>query len=398
MNDDNQIKVMCPRCGNEMNSNSRYCLQCGYLNPNVSENQNMQKFLDKRKDPTYEVGSGQTIKQRGNQITNSIGNNTGNKSICFLVNYSIYMIIIILSFVIIVGNKITDLDAIKNSLFPYVAFIDSIFFLYVYSMELIFMKANKKWWYALVPIYNLFVFCDVVYRKKMLAIILLIPVIGQIFFLVTLYKLAGKFKLNGLLTILLPFIYIPLMGFGSRLYNDVNYISEERTLEKDYKRKRIFFFSIVIFALLSLGIIYWNNIIEIKSKAFRVRNYYYVFATRQIVNKTKQLAEENYLECEGSKYKEDSGIYYVEYADIGEVAYIPLHIYTDVISAYVIIDNTSGSSKYYVSMSDDTFGYPETLYDDITVDSIVPYKELKKRDNVNYCINTKQKINVGGMK
>ena len=34
MNQDNQVKMMCPRCGKEMNINARYCLQCGYLNPN----------------------------------------------------------------------------------------------------------------------------------------------------------------------------------------------------------------------------------------------------------------------------------------------------------------------------------------------------------------------------
>ena len=397
MNQDITNKVKCPRCGNEIDVNSRYCLQCGCLNPINPINKGMKKFIEKNKENSYQVGDGQVIMKNSNQITNSIGNNTGNKMICFLVNYLLYISIIIFSFLSIVGSNITDFVTIKNSTFPYISFTVSIIFLYVYSMELIFMKANKRWWYALVPFYNLFILADIVYKKKWLGIILLIPGIGQIFFIVTLYILAGKFRCNGLLTILLPFIFIPLMGFGSRLYENINYITEDKTLEKDYKRKKFFFISIVIFLLLGLVFILWNNIVDIKNKSFRLRNYYYVYATKQIVNKTKQLANENYLECD-KPYKDGRGKYYIEYGDIGDVAYIPFHLYRDIISGYVIIDNTSGSSKYYISISDGTYGYPETLYEDVNVDSVVPYTEIVTRKDINNCINTKPKATVGGLK
>ena len=127
----------------------------------------------------------------------------------------------------------------------------SIAFIYIYSIQLIFVKCNQKWWYALIPFYNLFVLCDIVFRKKWLGIILLIPVIGQIFLLVILYKMAMKFKYSGLLAILFPIIFVPLMGFGTRLYEGVSYISEDRTLEKDYKRKKVFFVTLMILLVLS---------------------------------------------------------------------------------------------------------------------------------------------------
>ena len=49
-------------------------------------------------------------------------------------------------------------------------------------------------------------------------------------------------------------------------------------------------------------------------------------------------------------------------------------------------------------MSDGTLGYPETLYNNVNVDSVVSYKEITKRNNINICHNTKQKATVGGLK
>lgn len=397
MNQDNAFKVFCPRCGSEMNSNSRYCMKCGYLNPNDPANQNMQQYIPQQQVSSYQIGSGQTITHNSEEVTTAIASNTGNKKNCFLINYLLYMFIIIVSYFLIVGSKATNFEAVKNSLFPYVAFITSIVFLFVYSMELVFMKANKRWWHALIPFYCLFVLTDIVFKKKWLGILLLIPGIGQVFFLVTLYVLGSKFKYNGLLTMLLPVIYIPMMGFGSRLYEGVNYISEEKTLEKDYKRKKIFFISLMIFLILGGALIFWTNIIEIKGKASKITHYYYVFATNQIVDKTKQLAKENYLECEDYPYNESSGIYYVEYADIGSVAYLPLYYMRDVISGYVVIDNSNGESKYYVSLSDGVYGYPETLSNEVNFETIVPYEKIKSRTDLNICRNTKHKVTVGEM-
>lgn len=396
--DEHNIKIICPRCGNKMNSNSRCCLKCGYLNPNVPENNGMKPFISTENDSSYQVGSGENVIKSSGQITNSIASKTGNRKVCFFINYLLYIIAILLSFLLIMNNKSIGIDTIKNSFFPYAIFLVSIVFLYTYSSQLIFIKCNKRWWSALIPFYNLLILSEMVFKNKWLGFAFLIPVIGQILLLVALYELAEKFKYNGFFAVIFPILYIPLMGFGNRLYDDINYVSEDKTLENDYKRKKLFFISILVFILLGSILIFWNNIIEIKGKAFRLKNYYYVYATRQIVNKTKQLARENYLECEGYNYNDKNGIYYIEYADIGNVAYIPLHSFVDVIGGYVIIDNTSGSSKYYVSISDGTYGYPETLYENINVDTIVSYERIIERDDINYCRNEKPKATVGGMK
>ena len=113
------------------------------------------------------------------------------------------------------------------------------------------------------------------------------------------------------------------------------------------------------------------------------------------------MAKENYLKCEDYKYSSDKGVYYVQYPDVGERVFIPFyHLKDESISAYVIIDNTSGSSKYYISMGDGTYGYPETLYENFTKDNIMKYSDFKYKDDseVNYCEITKSKASVGGLK
>ncbi|MBR5370098.1 MAG: hypothetical protein IK137_02205 [Bacilli bacterium] len=394
MNQDNVVKIICPRCGSQMNSNSRYCLKCGYLNPNDPANQNMQKYISVNKEDSYSIGSGNTVIKKEHQITNSIASKTGNKLVCFVFNFLLYVICIVLSYLLLVDRSNFSLNNIMNSLFPYVSFLISIVFLYAYSMELIFIKSNNKWWYALIPFYNLCLLTDIVYKEKWLGIVLLIPVIGQIFLIITLYKLALKFKYSGILTILFPIIYIPLMGFGNRLFEDINYIAEDNTLEDDYRRKRVFFILLIAIMVFGAILMFWNNIVDIKSKALRIKNYYYVYVTNEVVSSTKKNIKDGFISCQKYKYKDDRGIYYIEYPDVGDYVYVPLHYYNDVISAYIIIDNNSGNSKYYVSMSDGTFGFPETLYEEISVDKIVPYNELTKRNDINTCVVGSPKITI----
>ena len=53
MNQD--YKIYCPKCGNEMNSNSRYCMKCGFLNANNEANQNMQAYIPTVQNTSYQI-------------------------------------------------------------------------------------------------------------------------------------------------------------------------------------------------------------------------------------------------------------------------------------------------------------------------------------------------------
>ena len=48
----------------------------------------------------------------------------------------------------------------------------------------------------------------------------------------------------------------------------------------------------------------------------------------------------------------------------------------EAISAYVKVEVVNGEEKYYVSMSDGTYGFEETLYEDINSKIVKEYPEL----------------------
>lgn len=84
----------------------------------------------------------------------------------------------------------------------------------------IFKKAGRRGWAAIIPIYNLWVLFEIVGYPGWWSVLSVIP-IANIFVIVVeliayfrLGKLFGKSDLYSVLVILLPFIYIPMLGFG----------------------------------------------------------------------------------------------------------------------------------------------------------------------------------------
>lgn len=392
MNNDN--KIYCPRCGNEMNSNSRYCMKCGYLNAENEANQGLRSYIPKEQTSSYQIGNGEIIYQDSDEITTAIASNAGNSTICFIVNFIIYIAIMISGFIFSMDGLSISLENIKISTFPYVALINSVAFLFIYSLQLIFIKCNKKWWSVFIPVYNLMILGEITFKRKWVGLLSLIPVVGQVLFLVMLYVLGTKFKYNGLLTMLFSPIFIPIIGFGTRFYEGVNYVDHTDTLENDYGRKKLFLTLIIIFIVFGLLLILWNNIIETRSKAKKLTNYYFVMASSRLINKTKELANTNYLDCDDYEYRDNKGIYYIYYSDISKNVYIPFNYLRSPISGYVIIDNND--NKYYISLSDGTYGFDKTLSSKVNINTIVKYKkiDIKDRNTVNYCVIRRPRLSI----
>lgn len=378
-NEDKGYTIYCSRCGAEMNSNSRYCMKCGNLNTDHEANESMKPYI-KDNENSYQVGSGSFI--NNNELQTSIGNNTGNKKLCFIVNFSIYMIMIIISFLISI-NKGFDILLIRNSMFPMASIIISISFIYIYSIELICMKCNKPWWSGLIPIYNMFVLCEILYHKKWLGILTLIPIIGQIFILVMFYKLGKSFKFNGILTALLSFIYIPVIGFGTSLFNERSYVDNfsQKEIENDYKRKKVFLFFLILFILIGAGLLLWKNIGGVEEGSELIGDAYYVYASERIVKKTKKIISSNNFTCRNGAYYENTGVYYFKYQDLGDFIYLPLYYQREPIRGYVKVDNTTGVSRYFVSITDGKLGISEDLIDNINIDSVSEFNELNPLNN-----------------
>lgn len=85
----------------------------------------------------------------------------------------------------------------------------------------IFAKAGKPGWAAIVPIYNAIVFLEIVGRPIWWIILMFIPCVGFVVSIVLLADLAKSFgKGVGFAVgmIFLPFIFVPLLGFGDAKY------------------------------------------------------------------------------------------------------------------------------------------------------------------------------------
>ena len=373
-NEDTGYKIYCSRCGAEMNSNSRYCMKCGNLNTDHEANESMKPYI-KDVENSYQVGSGNLMNT--NELQTSIGNNTGNKKLCFIVNFSIYMILIVISFLISISKGL-DILLIRNSIFPMASIIISISFIYIYSIELIFMKCNKPWWSGLIPIYNMIVLCDILYHRKWLGLITIIPVVGQIFTLVIFYSLGKSFKFSGILTSLLSFIYIPIIGFSTNLFKERSYVDsfDQKEVERDYKRKKIFIFFLILFILIGAGLLIWKKMGSIEEGSELIGDAYYVYASERIVKKTKKIINSNNFTCRNGNYYENTGIYYFKYEDLGDFIYLPLYYQREPIKGYVKVDNSTGVSRYFVSVTDGKLGIREDLIDNINTDSVIEFTEL----------------------
>ncbi len=93
--------------------------------------------------------------------------------------------------------------------------------LMIASMWRVFAKAGKPGWAAIVPIYNFIVLLDIANKPVWWIVLLLIPVVNFIACILIYTSMAERFGKSGGFTaglILLPFIFWPILGFGSAEY------------------------------------------------------------------------------------------------------------------------------------------------------------------------------------
>ncbi|MFC3561702.1 DUF5684 domain-containing protein [Pedobacter jamesrossensis] len=91
----------------------------------------------------------------------------------------------------------------------------------IVGMWKVFEKAGKPGWAAIIPIYNLIILLEIVGKPMIWILWLLIPCVN-IVFMVWLYNLVSKSfgKSEGFTVgmVIFPFIFWPLLGFGSAKY------------------------------------------------------------------------------------------------------------------------------------------------------------------------------------
>ena len=94
----------------------------------------------------------------------------------------------------------------------------------IVSLWKIFTKAGKPGWAAIVPIYNLIVWLEIVGKPVWWIILLLIPFVNVVIAIMLTHQLSLAFGQGigmTLLMIFLPFIGYPMLAFGSATYQGV---------------------------------------------------------------------------------------------------------------------------------------------------------------------------------
>jgi hypothetical protein len=92
----------------------------------------------------------------------------------------------------------------------------------IVCMAKIFMKADRPWWAAIIPFYNIYTLFKITFGNGWLFLLEFIPIVNIIIDIILNIKLAKAFGKGAGFTvglILLPIIFIPILAFGSASYS-----------------------------------------------------------------------------------------------------------------------------------------------------------------------------------
>ena len=93
------------------------------------------------------------------------------------------------------------------------------------SMWKMFVKAGKPGWAAIVPVYNIIVLLEIVGKPAWWVILFFIPVVNLVASILVYIEIAKAFgKGTGFAVgmVLLPYVFFPMLGFGSAKYQGVS--------------------------------------------------------------------------------------------------------------------------------------------------------------------------------
>ena len=95
----------------------------------------------------------------------------------------------------------------------------------IISLWIIFQKANKPGWAAIIPIYNFIVYLEVVKKPWWWLFLMLIPIVNVVILIIVTHRLSLSFGKGAGFTvglIFLPFIFYPILAFGNAKYQELN--------------------------------------------------------------------------------------------------------------------------------------------------------------------------------
>lgn len=286
-------KIFCSRCGAEMNINQRNCLKCGQLNFQNPANKYMEKYETKEdKSQVYVIGEGGF--GSGSRASERLTDKMGDVRICSLVNILLYLLgVLVIFFIDFSGGNVLDFMVQSNFSILLIAY--SLSFIFFYSLQVLFMKANHPWWSAIIPGYNIFVLVEIVFSNGWYFLFLFIPVVNLVFALLLAYNLGKVFDKNKVLTLLFFPIMIFVIAFDSvSKYNGTIYVSRKNGHNASvilYKWNRLVLRLILLVVSFSAIIFVYKNIDVFVGLYNRIKTRSFIRDANNIMNDFKDSLE-----------------------------------------------------------------------------------------------------------
>lgn len=370
----NEFNIYCPRCGAEMKQSARYCMKCGCLNYDHPDNAKFKKY-EAGEDSKYEVGSKKKIVKE-KEGTLIVGNNTGGKNLCFWINMFSFLLIMLITIILAVVQYSENLLLIVYSAYPIIWLAICILFFFIYGIELMYMKANRPWFAAFIPIYDSLLIAEMAMGSMVWAILYFIPFGGYYIN----YKLGERYGGYGIPTLLLGPLFYPFLGYSSSiLYDGYNYVDsyDENSTEKDYGKKSIMRKIIIFVFVASICMFIASNFTSWRRSLLTVKNENFAKQAQKLIDITKEKIENNEYTCDTSTTKiVGNGTYYFIFTDASEVG-----VGNKDTSGYVKVINSNRTLTPYVYLNNTKLAVNETLDNNITAESVVSAAEgVDKRD------------------
>ena len=315
--------MVCPRCGAELNPKQRYCMKCGALNYEHPDNQKMRNYITEQEfeqaNEEYQKvanGPAQTIEIAGKVYADVP---VADKKTTYVDTR--VMVGLLFIFTLCLG-------AVYYFVFPYsfnmVFWLCFLFFIWVFAILTnisIYMKGGYSGFVPFIPFYGQYAYFDIALGNGWLFLITLIPVVGVIYAFYTSYKIGKVFGKSGWLTLLFPFIMLPVIAFSDKaIYNGPGK-KYKKYVESGKKRNTkfpAFICSIVIF-LLFLG---FTQLPFSRD----VANYFVIKDIERVADTVKQDVYDGVYSCGDNDFSSPEGEYYVSVVNLSDIQSYPIPI------------------------------------------------------------------------
>lgn len=103
----------------------------------------------------------------------------------------------------------------------WICYLGFIILLFAFMWWKVFSKAGHPGWASIIPIFNTYVLCKVAGRPGWWVLLMFIPLVNVVILIIVSIDVAKNFGKGagfGIGLFLLPFIFYPILGFGSAQY------------------------------------------------------------------------------------------------------------------------------------------------------------------------------------